>query len=121
MKKVLVIVDAGPYGTATAAEAYRVLQGLGGMGIETTCLLLGDGAFIALKNQKPEEIEMQSLERAYPSLKEFAVKIFVLEESLKERGIKEEDLIQIEGILKAESARELMDEHHCVINFTSGS
>lgn len=121
MRKVLVIVDAGPYGTATAAEAYRVLQGLGGMGIQTTCLLQGDGAFIALKNQKPESIDMQSLEKAYSPLKEFGVQIFVLEESLKERGIKEEDLIEIEGLLTAESARKLIDDHHCVINFTSGS
>jgi tRNA 2-thiouridine synthesizing protein C len=121
MRKVLVILNAAPYGTATAAEAYRVLQGLGGLGVETSCLLMGDGVYIALREQKPENIDMQSLERAYRSLSEFGVKVYAFKDSLSERGIDEEELIETDGILDQEMARKLIDDHHCVITFTSGS
>ena len=120
MKKIIVLVNAAPYGTATPAEAYRTIQGLAGMGIETTCVLLGDGVFILLKDQKPESIDMQNLSEAYKALSEFDVKIFVCKNSMEERGIKEDDISGAHGILSCDEINKLIDEHHCVLTFTSG-
>ncbi len=120
MKKVIILVNAAPYGTATPAEAYRTIQGLAGMGIETTCVLLGDGVFILLKDQKPEAIDMQNLSEAYKALSEFDVKIYVCKNSMEERGVKEDDIDGAHGILSCDDINKLIDKHHCVLTFTSG-
>lgn len=120
MKKVIVLVNAAPYGTATPAEAYRTIQGLAGMGIETTCVLLGDGVFILLKDQNPTLIDMQDLSEAYKALSEFDVKIYVCKESMVERGLKEDDIDGANGVLSCDEINKIIDEHHCVLTFTSG-
>lgn len=120
MRKVIVLVNAAPYGTATPAEAYRTIQGLAGMGIETSCVLMGDGVFILKKEQNPEEIDMQKLSEAYKGLSEFDVKIYVCADSLRERGLKEEDLEGVFKVVGCDEINNLLDTHHCVLTFTSG-
>ncbi len=120
MRKVIVLVNAAPYGTATPAEAYRTIQGLAGMGVQTTCVLLGDGVFVLMKDQRPESIDMQNLSEAYKALSEFDVKIYVCRDSMEERGVKESDIEGADGILSCDEINKLIDEHHCVLTFTSG-
>ena len=118
--KVLVIVDGAPYGTATPAEAFRTMVGLGGMDVDTSAVLVGDGVFVALRGQNPKEIDMQDLGKGYETVGEFGVRLYVLKESLEERGIAEEDLIKNDGIVDMEGLRKLIDSAHCVMTFVSG-
>ncbi len=120
MKRVMVLINAAPYGTATPAEAYRTVQGLAGMGIETSCVLIGDGVFILKKGQEPREIDMQKLSDAYKALSEFDVKIYVCSDSLKERGLTLEDLEGPFELVGCEEMNALLDKHDCVLTFTSG-
>ncbi len=118
--KLLVLVNGAPYGTATPAEAYRTISGLGGMGIDTTCVLVEDGVFVALKNQNPSSISMQDISRAYTNLKEFDVKVYISKEALIERNIKETELIENNGVISNAELKELINGTHCIISFVSG-
>ncbi len=118
--KVLILVNGAPYGTATPAEAFRTISGLAGMDVDTTCVLVEDGVYVALKDQNPETIDMQNLAKAYEMLKDFNARVYILKESMEERGIKEDELIQHDGIIDRAKLRELILERHCIISFVSG-
>ena len=92
-KKILVIMKKSPYGTVYAAEALRAMMGLAVFEVDVEVLLIHDGVFVALKDQKPDAIEMKSLGAVLPQLTDMDInKFYVCDQSLKERNIKVEQL-----------------------------
>ncbi|MBN2379149.1 DsrE family protein [candidate division WOR-3 bacterium] len=97
-KKVIILVRAAPYGMASAAEGFRVIIGLTGMGLDTHAVLVDDGVLVSLKGQAPSDLGMHKLEDAYSQLQDFGARLYVHTPSLEERGILEEDCIGVEPI-----------------------
>lgn len=95
MSSVLVIIDKPPYGYEDAFGGIYVAIACLDKGIEADVVLMGDGVYAALKNQFSEKTI------GYPSVSELTYSmfphgnLFVYLDSLVDRGINYEDLVEI--------------------------
>ena len=103
MTSSLIIIDKAPYGHENALSGIYIAIASLDKGIKSDVLLMGDGVYSAIKNQKTEKTIQ------YPSLSELLYSIFpngtlyVHLDSLIERGIKYEDLIEIAELIDSKT------------------
>ena len=97
-ESVVILFRNAPYGTVFNAEGFRACTGLTALDVETHAVFLDDAVFTLIKGQDPEGIHMGDLSRAVAPMIEFEVNVYVVKESLEERGINEEELIENDEI-----------------------
>jgi len=89
----ILILSKPPYGSEDVISMLFIALAAVSRGIKTTIILIDDGVYTALRDQRPEGLK-------YPSVEDLIyliitdAEIFVHEDSLKERGISGEDLIE---------------------------
>ncbi|UCE38546.1 MAG: DsrE family protein [Thermoplasmata archaeon] len=88
------MVRKAPYGTEDAFAGLKLGLATIANGMETKIILTEDGVYNAMKNQNPEKIGMPLIVDAVNDLISLDVKIYCVEDHLKERGIKKEDLLE---------------------------
>jgi tRNA 2-thiouridine synthesizing protein C len=99
MDSILIIVDKAPYGYEDTFSAFYVSIACLNKGMPSDVLLVGDGIYAAIKNQKPGG----SIN--YPNVGELSYlifpegSIFVHSESMKDRGINEDDLVEAAQVI----------------------
>ena len=99
MSSSLVIIDKAPYGHENALSGIYIAIASLDKGIKSDVLLMGDGVYAAQKNQFSEKTIQ------YPSVSELIYSLFpygtlyVHLDSLIERGIEYEDLIEIAELI----------------------
>lgn len=99
MSSSLVIIDKAPYGHENALSGIYIAIASLDQGHESDILLTGDGVYAALKNQFSEK----TIE--YPSVSELIYSLFpngtlfVHLDSITQRGIKYEDLVEIAELI----------------------
>ncbi len=118
MTKVNFLLRKAPYGSVNDVEGFRLCTAFAAMEIDTNAIFIDDGVFVALSGQDPKAIGLPPVSAAYERLTDMNVKVFLLEESLKERGISREDLIgeDFNLIDKTELAR-LISESDFTLSF----
>jgi len=114
--KVVVLVSRPPYGTSLAAEAFRYAIGLASMDVNTTVVLLEDGVFCLRKDQEPDALGMKPLGPSFAGLGDFGVRLLVLQESLRERGLTAAELMGGEEISLAQLAA-VLEATEAVVRF----
>jgi sulfur relay (sulfurtransferase) DsrF/TusC family protein len=99
MDSVLIIVDKAPYGYEDTFSGFYVAIACLNRGMASDVLLVGDGIYAAIKDQNPGGSVN------YPNVGELSYlvfpegNIFVHLESMQERGIEEEDLVEAAQIV----------------------
>lgn len=93
-ESVVIIFRQPPYGTVFNAEGFRVCTGLTALDVETHAVFMDDAVYTLLKGQMPEEIHMGKLSKAIDPMIDFEVSVYIIKESLEERGISESELIE---------------------------
>jgi sulfur relay protein TusC/DsrF len=117
MEKIVILIRGCPYGAVTNGEAFRTCIGLAACEMQVEAILMDDGVYAALKNQKPKKVGMPSLEQAYKGIEsQFDVPLYVHAESLKERGIKETEIINSHRI-STDGIKEKIKEARSVLSF----
>lgn len=107
MKSSLIIIDRAPYGSEDAFSGFYVVIACLNSGLDSDVLLMGDGVYAAVADQKSESI-------GYPNVEELTYLIFpegsilVHEGSLRERGLVEEDLVEAAEIINDEELHEII-------------
>jgi tRNA 2-thiouridine synthesizing protein C len=115
----LVIFRQAPYGTSYTGEGVRVLSSLAAFEVNVQVLFMNDGVFGLMKGQNPEELGMKSLGKGLQQVISFGAQAVLVDaDSLQERGINKEDLIEMD-ITLVDSAKihNLMDEAGVVLTF----
>lgn len=108
MENVLILIDKAPYGFEDAFSGFYVAIACLNQDTEVDVLLMGDGVYAALEDQNPGD------GINYPSVGELAYLIFpernlfVHRDSLKERGIEEDDLVEAAEIIDDEEIYEII-------------
>jgi tRNA 2-thiouridine synthesizing protein C len=92
MEKCLIIFRKGPYGQINSLEGIRVAQGFLVLDVETECIFTDDGVFNLINDQNPDGIGHHTVMGALEALHKYDIPILACETSLKQRGIKPEDL-----------------------------
>lgn len=95
-KKFLYINRKAPYGTIYALEALEVVLISAAFEQDVSLAFLDDGVFELMKGQDTRGIGMKNFSPTYKALGDFEVrKIYVEKESLDERGLTPDDLLDI--------------------------
>ena len=98
MESVLIIIDKAPYGWEDAFSGFFVEIACLNKQLDSDVILMEDGVYAALDNQNSKNIKFPCVgELTYLIFPEG--NIFVHEGSLKQRGIKEEQLMETVEII----------------------
>ncbi len=91
--RVAFLMRHSPYGTVYPAEGFRAMMGTAVFEMDIVVVFVDDGVYVALKGQKPDELDMKPLGEGFPGLADVGMKEFyVHDESLIERGLSAGDL-----------------------------
>ena len=99
MDSILIIVDKAPYGYEDTFSGFYVAIACLNRGMDADVLLVGDGIYAAIKNQVPGGSVN------YPNVGELSYlvfpegNIFVHLESMLERGVEEDNLVEAAQII----------------------
>lgn len=101
-KDILIVIRRGPYGGFQAAEALRHANGAISLGFRPIVVLVDDGVYLAKADQDPGQSEWLSLGETLEELvarglyekKDDPGEFYVEKESLAERGLQPEALIE---------------------------
>jgi len=96
VKKFLYVNRRAPYGTIYALESLEVVLIGAAFEQDVALAFLDDGVFQLTKGQNTDGIGMKNFSPTFRALGDYDVqKLFVERESLEERGLSEDDLIEV--------------------------
>jgi len=95
-KKFLYVNRRAPYGTIYALESLEVVLIGAAFDQDVSLAFFDDGVFQIVKGQDTKEIGMKNFSPTYRALGDYEVtKLYVEKESLEERGLTPDDLMEI--------------------------
>lgn len=95
-KKFMFVNRKAPYGTIYALEALEVVLISAAFEQDVSLAFLDDGVYQLVKGQNTAGIGMKNFSPTYRALGDYDItKLYVEQESLDERGLKPEDLMEI--------------------------
>jgi tRNA 2-thiouridine synthesizing protein C len=95
-KKFMFVNRKAPYGTIYALEALEVVLISAAFEQDVNLAFLDDGVYELMKGQSTSGIGMKNFSPTYRALGDYDIKkLYVEKESLDERGLKPEDLMEI--------------------------
>ncbi|MDH5389941.1 MAG: DsrE family protein [Candidatus Bathyarchaeota archaeon] len=117
-RKILLVIKSPPYGSLMAAEGFRIATAMIAMDVLPQLLLIDDGVYCLLKNQRPEAAGLNS---HYERLKALAdlVGLYAVRDSVVKRNLKIVDLDESLNVklLSIDEATKLIIENEAVIAF----
>jgi len=116
MRKIMVLIRSPPHGSTNVGEGLRAAIALAGMDLQTIIVLANDAVFAALKGQAPDAIEIVGLDESILNAKQFGARLVVHAESLEQRGVGKDELLDVET-LGTEEIAELAHEVDATITF----
>lgn len=124
-KDILIIVRQGPYGGFQAAEALRHANGALSLGFRPVVILMDDGVYLAKEGQTPGQSQWLSLSETFDEIiarglfekKEDPAEFYVEKESLRQRGLDPDDLIENLELIDHGKVSELMSSHQLQLIF----
>lgn len=93
VSSICVLIRKAPYGTEDAFAGLKLGLATIANGMETSVILLEDGVLNGLKHQDPKKIGMPSIADAVVDLLSLDVKIYCVEDHLRARDVRKEDLM----------------------------
>ena len=124
-KDILIIVRHGPYGGFQAAEALRHANGSISLGFRPIVILVDDGVYLAKEGQEPGQSKWLALSETFDEIiarglyekKDAPAEFYVEKESLFQRGLDLEDLIESLEPIDHSKVSELMSSYHLQLIF----
>lgn len=118
MRKAVVLIRSGPYGEASAAEGFRVVMTLPAMGVDTTVVALEDGVFCLVQGGDGTRLGWRdSLYKVFAQSSDYEARLLVHRPSVRERGIREEELVAHDGWLEEDELCVLLRKVSVVLAF----
>lgn len=131
-KKFLYVNRKAPYGTIYALESLEVVLIGAAFEQDVSLAFLDDGVFQIAKGQKTDGIGMKNFSPTYSALGDYDVtKIYVEKESLEERGLTIDDLLDLKyededddwaekdsiKLVSRQELADLMDQQDVILSF----
>ncbi|MHA1147281.1 MAG: DsrE family protein [Promethearchaeota archaeon] len=99
VKSILIICDQSPIGKNSTAESLRFASGLISLSdLDLKVIFRDDAVYFFNKNADPEAVNQDNNENIMRLIKLSDLHVFLLKDSLEERGLKKDDLIQYENL-----------------------
>ncbi len=118
MKKSLILIRTAPYGEASPAEGFRVIMTLPAMGVETTALVMDDGVYCLVRGGEAARVGWRAnLSETFAQTREYDARLLVHGPSLQIRGVREDEIIEHEGIVGEADLDGLLQESDVLLAF----
>jgi sulfur relay (sulfurtransferase) DsrF/TusC family protein len=122
---ILIILRHGPYGGFQAAEALRHANGSISLGFRPVVVLVDDGVYLAKEGQEPSQSQWLALSETFDEViarglyekKDDPAEFYVEEESLHQRGLNLEDLIEGVEPIDHNKLSDLLTRHRLQLTF----
>ena len=124
-KDILIMIRRGPYGGFQAAEGLRHANGAISLGFRPIVVLVDDGVYLAKADQNPGQSDWLSLgetleelvARGFYEKKDDPAEFYVEKESLTERGLQPEALVEDLEPVDHHKISELLAAHRLQLVF----
>ncbi len=116
MKNVLILARRAPYGSVFCIEGFLAAMAMASMEIPVDLVLIDEGIFCGLKEQKPDEIGHQPIDQALGGAAEFDINLFFHKESLEKFKIPQEKLVPAE-LADDEKLKKMVKDAKAIITF----
>jgi tRNA 2-thiouridine synthesizing protein C len=114
MDSVLIIIDKGPYGWEDAFSGFFIEIACLNRQLNADVVLIEDGVYAALDGQNSDDLKFPGVgELTYLIFPEG--NIFVYNDSLKERGILKDDLVETVEIINDKELYDILKSKEAVI------
>ncbi|MEO1767634.1 sulfurtransferase complex subunit TusC [Thiobacter aerophilum] len=118
VKKFMFVNRKAPYGTIYALEGLEVVLISAAFDQDVSLVFLDDGVYQIVKGQHTKAIDVKNFSPTYRALEGYDIeKLYVLKESLEERGLTVDDLLVDVQVLDAAGMAKLMAEQDVVLSF----
>ena len=118
VKKFMFVNRKAPYGTIYALEGLEVVLISAAFDQDVSLVFLDDGVYQIVKGQHTKAIDVKNFSPTYRALEGYDIeKLYVLKESLEERGLTVDDLVVDVEVLDAAGMAKLMAEQDVVLSF----
>ncbi|MDA8095183.1 MAG: sulfurtransferase complex subunit TusC [Betaproteobacteria bacterium] len=118
VKKFMFVNRKAPYGTIYALEGLEVVLISAAFDQDVSLAFVDDGVYELVKGQATKGIDVKNFSPTYRALEGYDIeKLYVDAESLKARGLTEENLIVPVEVLSNEEMADLMAGQDVVISF----
>ncbi|MDX1374490.1 MAG: sulfurtransferase complex subunit TusC [Burkholderiales bacterium] len=118
VKKFLYVNRKAPYGTIYALESLEVVLIGAAFEQDVSLAFVGDGVYQLAKGQDTKALGVKNFSPAFRALDDYDVnKLYVDEASLRERGLRAEDLLVPVEVVSAERMAEIMEGQDVVLSF----
>lgn len=117
-KKVLIAVVHGTYGHQDDNYGALLLaNGILAKGGDATLLLKADGIYLGVKGQDPNDLGFPNNLDELTDFIELGGNIKLDRQSLEERGLKPEDLVEDVEIIDRENILDMIEQHQLYVTF----
>ena len=116
-RRILFLLRQPPYATGHAVEAIESILVAGVFEQQASVLFRDDGVWQLLSNQSGDALGARTVGKVVQALPEYEVEdIYVCAESLKERGLKVEDLVLPVKVVSQREQQALISAQQAVVN-----
>ena len=117
-RKILLVIRSPPYGSLMAAEGFRIATAMIAMDVLPQLLLIDDGVYCLLKNQRPEAAGLDSHYERLRTLADF-IGLYAVRDSVVKRNLKVIDIDESLNVklLSVDETAELIVENETVLAF----
>jgi tRNA 2-thiouridine synthesizing protein C len=117
-KKFLYVNRRAPYGSIYALESLEVVLIGAAFEQDVSLAFLGDGVYQLAKGQDTKGLEVKNFSPTFRALEDYDVtKLYVEQEALEARGLRESDLVVPVQVVSAGRMAEIMDEQDVILSF----
>ena len=118
VKKFLYINRRAPHGSIYAHEALEVVLIGAAFDQDVSLAFIDDGVYQLKKNQDTSDINTKNFSKTYGALEMYDVeKLYVEKESLEQRGLSEDDLMDDVKILTSDEMKKIITDSEVILNF----
>ena len=118
VKKFLYVNRKAPYGTIYALESLEVVLIGAAFEQDVSLAFVGDGVYQLAKGQDTKGLEVKNFSPTFRALEDYDVtKLYVEQEALEARGLKEADLVVPVQVVDAARMAEIMEEQDVILSF----
>ncbi|GAA0344939.1 sulfurtransferase complex subunit TusC [Bowmanella denitrificans] len=118
MQSIAIINRHAPHGSSHGQEALDLALVAGSFGQQVGLFFIGDGVFQLLRQQQPETILRKNYSKTFAALEFYDINtIIVCQDSLKERGLGEDDLSVAVELLSPTALTTRLKQFQHIVSF----
>lgn len=118
VSKIMFVNRRAPHGSIYAYEGLEVKLIMGAFDQDLSAIFMDDAVLALKKGQDTSELGVKEFSATFRVLEDYGIeKVYVVEESLKERGLSLDELVIQPEVIPISKVAELMEQQDVLLSF----